>query len=117
MFRYASIIFNLTFCGSVKILQFTKCLDISIPRWLEMALIHTQDVLTKSVYFSEQNSRALQALAPETTFPLSVISKALLFEKPRSRHRSNCCAESSSHNESCDTGGLHEYPVLVDCKH
>ncbi len=66
----APIIFTLTPCGSVKTLQFMKWLGISIPRWLENELIHSEDILQKSVDFSEQSFRELQSFAAEKNIPI-----------------------------------------------
>ncbi len=66
----APIIFTLTPCGSVKTLQFMKWLGISIPRWLENELIHSEDILQKSVDFSEQSFRELQTFAAEKNIPI-----------------------------------------------
>jgi len=66
----APIIFTLTPCGSVKTLQFMKWLGISIPRWLENELIHSEDILKKSIDFSEQSFRELQAFAAEKNIPI-----------------------------------------------
>lgn len=64
------IIFTLTPCGSVKTLQFMKWLGISIPKWLENELIHSQDILQQSINFSEQNWRELQRFAAEKSIPI-----------------------------------------------
>jgi len=64
------IIFTLTPCGSVKTLQFMKWLGISIPRWLENELIHSEDILQKSVDFSEQSFRELQTFAAAKNIPI-----------------------------------------------
>ena len=66
----APIIFTLTPCGSLKTLQFMKWLGISIPLWLENELIHSEDILQKSVDFSEQCFRELQTFAAEKDIPI-----------------------------------------------
>lgn len=66
----APIIFTLTPCGSVKTLQFMKWLGISIPRWLENELTQSEDILQKSVHFSEQSFRELQSFAAEKNIPI-----------------------------------------------
>jgi 5,10-methylenetetrahydrofolate reductase len=66
----APILFTLTPCGSVKTLEFMKWLGISIPRWLENELIHSQDILERSVDFSEQSWRELKAFADEKAIPI-----------------------------------------------
>ena len=64
------IIFTLTPCGSVKTLQFMKWLGISIPRWLENELVHSNDILQRSVTVSEQNWLELKAFADEKNIPI-----------------------------------------------
>jgi len=66
----APIIFTLPPCGSVKTLQFMKWLGISIPHWLENELIHSEDILQKSVDFSEQSFRELQTFASAKNIPI-----------------------------------------------
>lgn len=46
------ILFNFAPCGSVKTLEFMKWLGISIPKWLENELVHSHDILDKSVQLS-----------------------------------------------------------------
>jgi len=64
------IIFTLTPCGSKKTLQFMKWLGISIPRWLENDLIHSDDILQQSVDYSEQNWKELKDFAEEKGIPI-----------------------------------------------
>jgi 5,10-methylenetetrahydrofolate reductase len=64
------IIFTLTPCGSIKTLQFMKWLGISIPRWLENDLIHSDDILHKSVEYSEQSWLELKEFAIEKDIPI-----------------------------------------------
>lgn len=59
------IIFTLTPCGSKKTLQFMSWLGISIPRWLENDLIHSKDILQRSVDCSEENWKELKDFADE----------------------------------------------------
>jgi hypothetical protein len=66
----APIIFTLTPCGSIKTLQFMKWLGISIPRWLENDLIHSDDILRKSVDYSEQSWKELKEFANEKGIPI-----------------------------------------------
>ena len=46
-----------------------KWLGISIPRWLENDLIHSNDILQRSVDVSEQSYRELKAFAEEKGIP------------------------------------------------
>jgi len=64
------IIFTLTPCGSIKTLEFMKWLGISVPRWLENELIHSVDILQKSVDLSEQSWRELKSFAEEKGIPV-----------------------------------------------
>lgn len=64
------ILFTLTPCGSQKTLQFMKWLGISIPRWLENDLIHSEDILQKSVEVSEHNWRELKEYSDEKGIPI-----------------------------------------------
>ncbi len=64
------IIFTLTPCGSKKTLQFMKWLGISIPRWLESDLIHSDDILQRSVDISEQNWNELRGFAEQKGIPI-----------------------------------------------
>ena len=75
------IIFTLTPCGSPKTLQFMKWLGISIPRWLENELIHSQDILEKSVTFSEQNWLELKAFSDEKGIPIGCNIESVAIRK------------------------------------
>lgn len=66
----APIIFTLTPCGSAKTLDFMKWLGISVPRWLENDLVHSQDILQKSVDYSEKSWLELKAFAEEKGIPV-----------------------------------------------
>jgi hypothetical protein len=77
----APILFTLTPCGSVKTLEFMKWLGISIPRWLENELIHTHDILQKSVDFSEQNWLELKAFADEKNIPVGCNIESVAIRK------------------------------------
>lgn len=64
------ILLTLTPCGSPKTLEFMKWLGISIPRWLENELIHSQDILQQSVDVCVQSWKEIQAFANEKNIPL-----------------------------------------------
>ncbi|MDX5151440.1 MAG: methylenetetrahydrofolate reductase [Acidiferrobacterales bacterium] len=64
------IIFTLTPCGSKKTLKFMKWLGISIPRWLENDLMHSDDILQQSVDYSEQSWKELKDFAEEKGIPI-----------------------------------------------
>jgi hypothetical protein len=75
------VLFTLTPCGSVKTLEFMKWLGISIPKWLENELIHSGDILQKSVDFSEQSYRELKAFAEEKDIPIGCNIESVAIRK------------------------------------
>jgi hypothetical protein len=75
------IMFTLTPCGSLKTLQFMKWLGISIPKWLENDLIHSRDILEKSVNFSEQSWRELKSFADEKGIPIGCNIESVAIRK------------------------------------
>ena len=75
------ILFTLTPCGSVKTLQFMKWLGISIPKWLENELIHSKDILQKSVDFSEQSWLELKSFADEKGIPIGCNIESVAIRK------------------------------------
>lgn len=64
------IIFTLTPCGSLKTLQFMKWLGISIPKWLENDLLHSKDILSKSIELSKNIWFDLKNFAAEKNIPI-----------------------------------------------
>ncbi len=77
----APILFTLTPCGSPKTLEFMKWLGISIPRWMENELLHTQDILEKSVDYSEQSWLELKAFADEKGIPVGCNIESVAIRK------------------------------------
>jgi len=75
------ILFTLTPCGSPKTLQFMKWLGISIPKWLENELIHSHDILQKSVNLSEQNWLELKSFADEKGIPIGCNIESVAIRK------------------------------------
>ncbi len=75
------ILFTLTPCGSRKTLQFMKWLGISIPKWLENELIHSNDILQKSVDFSEQSWQELKNFADEKNIPIGCNIESVAIRK------------------------------------
>lgn len=75
------ILFTLTPCGSRKTLQFMKWLGISIPKWLENELLHSNDILQKSVDFSEQSWRELKSFADEKNIPIGCNIESVAIRK------------------------------------
>lgn len=64
------ILLTLTPCGSQKTLDFMKWLGINIPRWLENELIHSEDILEKSVRLLKHQFTELYEFALEKNIPL-----------------------------------------------
>ena len=77
----APILFTLTPCGSAKTLEFMKWLGISIPRWLENELTHSDDILEKSVDYSEQSWLELKAFADEKGIPVGCNIESVAIRK------------------------------------
>lgn len=75
------ILFTLTPCGSLKTLQFMKWLGISIPKWLENDLVHSADILQKSVDFSEQSWSELKSFADEKGIPIGCNIESVAIRK------------------------------------
>ena len=77
----APIMFTLTPCGSAKTLQFMEWLGISIPHWLKNDLIHSQDILEKSVDFAERNWLELKHFADEKGIPIGCNIESVAIRK------------------------------------
>jgi len=75
------ILFTLTPCGSLKTLRFMQWLGISFPRWLENELIHSHDILQKSVDYSEKNWQALKSFADEKGIPIGCNIESVAIRK------------------------------------
>ncbi len=75
------ILFTLTPCGSQKTLEFMKWLGISIPKWLENDLLHSNDILQKSVEVSEQNYLELKRFADEKGIPIGCNIESVAIRK------------------------------------
>ncbi len=75
------ILFTLTPCGSPKTLQFMKWLGISIPKWLENELIHSDNILEQSVDFSEQSWLELKRFADEKGIPIGCNIESVAIRK------------------------------------
>ena len=75
------ILFTLTPCGSIKTLQFMKWLGISFPKWLENELVHSHDILEKSIHVSEQNWQELKEFATEKNIPIGCNIESVAIRK------------------------------------
>ena len=75
------IIFTLTPCGSPKTLSFMQWLGISIPRWMENELLHSQDILAQSLDYAWQNWKTLQTYAQQKGLPVGVNIESVAVRK------------------------------------
>ena len=75
------ILFTLTPCGSLKTLKFMKWLGISIPKWLENDLVHSEDILQKSVDYSHQTWLELKSFADEKGIPIGCNIESVAIRK------------------------------------
>ena len=64
------ILINLAPCGSQKTLEFMKWLGISIPKWLENELLHSNDILDKSINLSKEIFKELFEFGLEKNIPV-----------------------------------------------
>jgi hypothetical protein len=64
------LIFTVTPCGSPKTLEFLKWLGIFIPRWMENDLLHSEDILGKSLLLSEQIISEIWKFSNELHLPV-----------------------------------------------
>lgn len=64
------ILFTLTPCGSQKTLEFMKWLGINIPKWLENELIHSEDILDKSIELLTKQFQELLEFASDKKIPI-----------------------------------------------
>lgn len=64
------VLFTLTPCGSQKTLAFMRWLGISVPRWLENELLHSDDILSKSMDLSLRIFEELWNFAREKNIPV-----------------------------------------------
>ncbi|MDF2504323.1 methylenetetrahydrofolate reductase [Clostridium sp.] len=75
------ILFTLTPCGSVKTLEFMKWLGINIPKWLENDLIHSNDILDKSIDLSKNIFEELLDFAMDKGIPIGCNVESLSIRK------------------------------------
>jgi hypothetical protein len=75
------VIFTLTPCGSAKTLQFMKWLGISIPRWLENELMHSQDILERSLRICAGNWAELNEYAGSKNIPIGCNIESVAIRK------------------------------------
>lgn len=75
------ILFTITPCGSTKTLEFMKWLGINIPKWLENDLIHSEDILDKSIALSKSIFEELLDFALEKGIPIGCNVESLSIRK------------------------------------
>src|SRR5690606_14977552 len=64
------VIFTLTPCGSLKTLDFMKCLGIDIPHWLHNELKHSKDILQKSLDMCKKTALDLMEFSSCKNIPV-----------------------------------------------
>lgn len=75
------ILFTITPCGSKKTLQFMKWLGINVPKWLENDLMHSKDILDKSLTLSKNIFEELFEFALEKGIPIGCNIESLSIRK------------------------------------
>lgn len=75
------ILFTLAPCGSLKTLDFMKWLGINIPKWLENDLIHSKDILDKSIDLSKNIFEELLEFALDKGIPIGCNIESLSIRK------------------------------------
>lgn len=75
------ILFTFTPCGSTKTLEFMKWLGINIPKWLENDLIHSKDILDKSIDLSKNIFEELLDFALDKGIPIGCNIESLSIRK------------------------------------
>jgi 5,10-methylenetetrahydrofolate reductase len=75
------ILFTLTPCGSIKTLDFMKWLGISIPKWLENDLKHSEDILEKSLRLSKEVFQDILEFSREKNIPIGCNIESLSTRK------------------------------------
>lgn len=79
--KMVPILFTLTPCGSTKTLGFMKWLGINIPKWLENDLVHSKDILDKSINLSKSIFEELLDFALDKGIPIGCNIESLSIRK------------------------------------
>lgn len=77
----APVLFTLTPCGSLQTLEFMKWLGVSLPRWLENDLLHSEDILEKSLSLSREVFSDILAYAREREIPIGCNIESVSLKK------------------------------------
>lgn len=75
------IIFTLAPCGSAKTLEFMKWLGISVPRWLENDLLHSENILDYSIQSCLDIFESLYRYGTEKNIPVGFNIESLSIRK------------------------------------
>jgi hypothetical protein len=75
------VVFTLTVCGSEQTLNFMKWLGIHVPRWLENDLVHSGDILSKSMEICRQTARDLCVFCAERGIPYGINVESVSIRK------------------------------------
>jgi len=79
--KLVPIIFTLTPCGSLKTLEFMKWLGIDIPRWLHNELIHSENILEKSLEICRGIAQELITYCKEKNIPIGFNIESVAIRK------------------------------------
>jgi len=75
------IIFTIAPCGSAKTLEFMKWLGISVPRWLENDLLHSENILDHSIRSCLDIFESLYQYGTEKNIPVGFNIESLSIRK------------------------------------
>lgn len=74
-------IFTFTPCGSPATLKFMKWLGINIPVWLENELLHTENILDKSLELTIKNAGEIIEFCKEKNIPFGINIESVSVKK------------------------------------
>lgn len=75
------VIFTLTPCGSVKSLEFLDWLGIDVPHWLHNDLMHSTDILRRSVDVCRSTASEIYAFCTEKGIPVGFNIESVAIRK------------------------------------
>lgn len=75
------IIFTLTPCGSKKTLEFLEWLGIDVPKWLKNELMHSHDILSRSIDACKAIAKELILFCREKNMPIGFNIESVAIRK------------------------------------
>ena len=85
------IIFTISPCGSVKTLEFMNWLGIHFPKWLKNDLLHSDNILEKSINTCERTCDELIDFAVEKNIPIGFNIESVSIRKTEIEAAINLC--------------------------